>query len=144
LVKRYVERVLVAYAPHIRAAWNGPLHLCELSLEYASQASTSPAQLASSLLHEATHARLERLGFRYHPELRQRLEAICTRAEVAFAEVLPDGGTMLEELAATLQLDASFWSDAHLHEQRMTALRKLGMPGWLVAAADRMHRWRAV
>src|SRR2546427_9194317 len=45
---------------------------------------TSAARLASTLVHEATHARLDRLGFRYAAERRARIEGICFRREIAF------------------------------------------------------------
>jgi len=49
----------------------------------------SAALIASTLVHEATHARVLRAGIPYWPDLQQRIEALCTRQEIAFASKLP-------------------------------------------------------
>jgi hypothetical protein len=140
-VKRHIGRVLVVWAPHYRGSWYGPLGLCELSLEYVTR--DSPDEIASTLVHEAAHARLERLGFRYHESLRFRLEAVCTRKQIEFVEKLPHPEMLLKELHATLEWDPNYWSEANLRAARIGALRTLGAPRWLIAALDRIHRWRA-
>jgi len=49
----------------------------------------SPEFLAVSLVHEATHARLERLGFRFKPEREWRIEALCVDEAASLAARLP-------------------------------------------------------
>ncbi len=114
-----------------------------ISIEWLSQESVHPTDVAFALVHEATHARLERLGFRYTAQRRLRLEAICTQAEVALAEALPDHVVRLAGITHTLEQLGALYSEANLHAGRMHALRELGAPAWLVRAAEWLHRPRA-
>ena len=67
------------------------------------------ALIACDLVHEATHAHLYRAGLRYWPDLQQRMEELCVREEIAFAELLAPAGfakteaflTYLQELMQT-------------------------------------------
>lgn len=58
-------------------------------LDEARVTKYSSAVVAASLIHEATHARLERRGIRNWPDLKNRIEAVCVREELAFAARLP-------------------------------------------------------
>jgi hypothetical protein len=46
------------------------------------------AAVASTLVHEAVHARLQSAGLLYKPGLRVRMEVICIKEQIAFAERL--------------------------------------------------------
>lgn len=72
----------------------------------------SETDVACVIIHEATHARLWRLGFRYEPESRERIERVCVRAE---AELLRRLGVPGEAEAAMERLEDRWW------EQRPTA-----------------------
>jgi hypothetical protein len=135
-VRRHIRRVIVGFLSTARAAWWGPPRVCMLSIEYFSQDTATAADVASSLIHEARHARLERLGFRYSAERRVRLETLCTRAEIAFAERLPDADIRVGALKAVLgQLDL-LYSAANLQAGKVHAFREVHAPGWLVRAAE--------
>jgi hypothetical protein len=135
-VRRQIQRVVVGYSPDARAKWWDPPRVCMLSIEYFSQEAASATDVAFSLLHEATHGRLERLGFSYTPERRLRLETICTRAQMTLAENLPDHDSRVAVLNQTLEeLDRSY-SDANLQAGRVHALRELGAPPWLIRAVQ--------
>jgi len=143
MVTREVRRVLVGFSPRSPGSWHHGLRLCFLSVEFYSQPLTSAADLASTLLHEATHGRLESLGHRYTPQRRVRLEAICTRAEMDLAATLPDAADRQAALAERLEQLNVVYSDASLSQGKLQALRELGAPGWLVRALERRHRSRA-
>jgi hypothetical protein len=50
----------------------------------------SPGMLASTIVHEGTHSRLDNDGFAYFPDaVRRRIESICVRAQLAFMKKLP-------------------------------------------------------
>jgi hypothetical protein len=66
------------------------LKACILDERYLADSATSVGEIASTIVYEATHARLERYGIGYKEELRGRIEAICFRRELAFAVRLPD------------------------------------------------------
>jgi hypothetical protein len=139
-VRRQVRRVLVGFLPNAKATWWGPPRACMLSMEYFSNDSATPTDVALSLLHEATHGRLEGLGFRYTPEKRLRLETICTRAEMDLAERLPDRNTRLPALDESLHHLASLYSSENLQAGRVGGLRELGAPSWVVRAVEWLNR----
>lgn len=73
-------------------------------------------QLALTIVHEATHARLWRAGFRYTPDIRERIEHICVRAELDFAQRLPRAQELVDGLRAKLL--HPWWTKAALAERR--------------------------
>jgi hypothetical protein len=142
-VMRQVRRVIVGFSPINPGRWHHRLRLCFVSIEWYAQPRTSAADLASTLLHEATHGRLENLGYRYTPRYRVRLEAICTRAEMELAAALPDAATRQAALAERLEQMSVLYSDVSISQWKLQALRKLGAPVWLLRALERRHRSRA-
>ena len=89
------------------------------------------------IVHEATHARLWRAGYRYDEANRGRIERICVRAETTFASRIPDSAVAI---ARTEQLLESQWWTREEHQRRsLVELRTLGCPQWLV----RILHWTA-
>ena len=95
--------------------------------------------IASTIVHEATHARLMRCGIGYETELRARVEAVCARRELAFANKLPNGAQVRESAERILELcaaDDGYWSNTAFEERHVEgsieAMRHLGAPDWLV------------
>jgi hypothetical protein len=106
-----------------------------------ADSATTVEQIASTIVHEATHARLERYRIGYKEELRARIEAICFRRELAFAVRLPDSAELQQGIARCLewyQANPEQFSDAHFREGHraggIEALRYLGTPDWLIRA----------
>jgi hypothetical protein len=83
--------------------------LTELSF-LAREAEFTPAQIASSILHEGVHARVHQmamhLGFDLAHRDMAREERLCRRAEVAFGRALPDalGAPVVARAADALTL----------------------------------------
>lgn len=84
-IRRDVERVLVLPARNPQF-WT---RRWTCMLDEALVRNRSAALVASAVVHEATHARLQRAGIRVWPDLIVRIEARCTREEIAFASRLP-------------------------------------------------------
>lgn len=64
----------------------------------------SPGWIASTLIHEATHARLEQCGIPYTAKTRARCERLCRRAERQFVELLdPDVYVNKQQWLTTLE-----------------------------------------
>jgi len=86
------------------------------------------ALVALSIVHEATHARLAAIAVTW--ENIARIEAICLRQELAFAERLPGGERLVAHLAEKL---AAFSSGAYTrgaqNERHLAALEREGAPG---------------
>lgn len=139
-LKRDVRRIVVMkvgqpeYAAEVGA--------CLLRSRYVREGGA--AEVATTLVHEATHARLSSFGIGYGRTLRARVEAICVKEQIAFAERLGNVD-ILTHLRGKLQ--TPWWEPAQLHDRRVAALRELGVPEWalrgyerLVCANRRIHR----
>jgi hypothetical protein len=120
------------------AAFNLRLRACILSEEFVENDASSTEAIASSIVHEATHARLHKCGIDYDEPLRSRVEAVCFRRELAFAAKLPDGHVVRDRAERSLAFYANptYWTDAAIEHRYFTegaeALRRLGVPEWLV------------
>jgi len=122
--------------------------LCKLSRKFVFKTSTTPALLASVIVHEATHARLWRIGFGYDEPIREKVERICLRREIAFAAKVP-GGIPGQWAEATLEAMPDY-SDVAVSKRTISnldkTLRALGCPEWLIGAlvafGRLLHRWR--
>src|SRR5882672_12744248 len=86
----------------------------------------TPAHVAATIIHEATHARLMTAGVGYEPERRAKVERICFKAEIAFASRLPDGQPIIDEAQAQIKRDPEVWTDQAARARRVSKLRELG------------------
>lgn len=110
------------------------IRACMLSSSYIKTATAE--DLAMTIVHEATHARLSAIGIRYTAGMRDRMERRCIREEAAFAKALPDG-----ENLATLVLakrEHPWWSEEQEFERRVRQLRELGRPEWYIRVYRRL------
>jgi hypothetical protein len=138
---RELERIWVTLSFHGLGEYKHSLRACILDERYVADSATTVEQIASTIVHETTHARLERCGIGYKQELRARIEAICFRRELAFAARLPDSAELQQGIARCLewyQANPDQFSDAHFQEGHtaggIEALRYLGTPDWLIRA----------
>lgn len=98
----------------IRYACRGayfPAHrACMTELTFLNRRDISAAPVASSILHEGVHARVDgfmrTLGDPSRPRDRAREERLCREAELAFGEALPPdlGAPVIERARQSLQL----------------------------------------
>jgi len=93
LVQRYACRG--AFFPDSRT--------CLVELTFTVNPGFSAAQVASTILHEAMHARLHALGFPLEMEDRARQERFCRRAEVEFGMAVPGGEPIVARALAALE-----------------------------------------
>jgi hypothetical protein len=98
-----LERVWVRLLKIADACYNEPLSACMLDKRFVLQETTTLEEIASTIVHEATHARLERWGTSYDEKARARIEAICLRRELNFIANLPDSEPLREQKARTLE-----------------------------------------
>jgi hypothetical protein len=138
---RDLERIWVFLLPHGLGQYQASLKACLLDERYVADPATSIERVASTIVHEATHARLQRYGIGYEEERRARIEAICFRRELAFATRLPDGAQLRQEIIRYLdwyQANPDYFSDAQFQKRRthneIEALRYLKTPDWLIRA----------
>ena len=100
--------------------------------------------IASAIVHEATHARLEKRGIRYDEAVRHRIERICARRELDFVRHLSGVDALREEITRRLDrcneentsyTDQNMWQEIDQGTAEM--LRYLGMPVWVIALVFR-------
>lgn len=138
-ITRDLKRIWVNLVPHYNAWYLHPLQACVLDERYVLSETATPERLALTIVHEATHARLERCGIDYELKLRPRIEAVCFRRELAFVSKLPNGAELRDELVRTLEwstANSDYYSNLHFEERWIEgeagALRYLGAPEWIV------------
>jgi hypothetical protein len=134
-LRRDFDRIVIQrYA--CRGAYFPDQHTCLVELTFAVNPNFSQSQIAATILHEAMHARLHRLGFRLERADRARQERFCRRAEIEFGLAVPDGAPIVERAMATLQ--ASDEAVAPIIDPALAARRvaqadveALHAPNWL-------------
>lgn len=110
-----------------RPQFASEIRTCLIRSGYVRQ--NSAEAVATTLVHEAAHARLHRLGVGYGPRLRGRVEEACVKEQIAFAELLGNS-EVLSQLAMTLE--GSLGDPIHRYDDNIAALRHLGVPEWLL------------
>ncbi|MEO7962954.1 MAG: hypothetical protein ABIT38_03495 [Gemmatimonadaceae bacterium] len=90
-----------------RGAYSPDEQVCVTELTFLSRRDISAAPVASSILHEGMHARVDRMGVERAGRDRAREERLCRRAELEFGRALPHslGAPVIERALASLQLD---------------------------------------
>jgi hypothetical protein len=139
-VKNSLSRIWVTLVPHGAGCYRHSLNACLLDERVVASETTTLEWIASAIVHEATHARLEKRGIRYGETVRLRIERICIRRELDFARHLSGIDALQEEI--TQRLDWCRDGNEHYTDQNMwqgidqgnaDALRHLGTPEWVIA-----------
>jgi hypothetical protein len=138
-VVQHLKRVWVHLVPHGNGCYYRSLDACMLDPRYVRSEATKLEEIASTIVHEATHARLERWGISYDEDKRIRIEAICRRRELEFLARLPDSETLREQIARTQEWYAgerNYFSDASFQQRilegRIEHLRYLKVPARVI------------
>lgn len=112
---------------------------CLLSVAFVENCST--LQLALTLVHEATHARLSRAGIGRAPAKRDRLEGVCINAEHRFGERLQGADRVVALAVVDAELvGPKWWAREPLIRRRTNELRSLGLPTWLIRLSRFLRR----
>jgi hypothetical protein len=138
-VTRDLKRIWVNLVAVGNANFQRSLQACVLDERYVLSETTTAERLALTIIHEATHARLERCGINYDEKLRPRIEAACRRRELAFTRKLPDSIELQDELVQTLEWYATnpdYYSNLRFEEREVQGgaevLRYLAVPEWII------------
>jgi hypothetical protein len=124
-LQRDIQRIWITLIPS-RGAYLHGFGMCVIDFDYAIDTDTTSEELALTLVHEGTHARLSRRGFSYHESVRPRIERICIRNELAVARRLTDSGDLIEMKEGRLAWEDKEWSDETLDRDDVEYLRRLG------------------
>jgi hypothetical protein len=132
------------------ATWRGDLASCLVDETYTLADETTPEDLASTIVHELTHARLNKAGLPFKGSARARSERICFLAERNFAARLPVSAARDEleaRIARYLAMSPEVWSDAavatRIAERRARAPRWIRAFGRAVSFGQALLRRRA-
>jgi hypothetical protein len=135
-----LERVWVDLLPNARASYERSLNACKLDERFVLLETTSLERIASCIVHEATHARLERWDISYDEKVRSRIEAICLRRELNFVGKLPQAEPLGEQIARTLEWcigGHDYFSNMNSWQRweqgNVEMLRHLGAPDWVIS-----------
>jgi len=143
-VKSSLSRIWVQLVPHGAGCYLHSLNACMLDERVVASETTTLEWIASAIVHEATHARLEKRGIHYDQAVRRRIERICARRELDFARHLSGVDALLEEI--NWRLDRCNEENASYTDQNMwegidqgnaDILRHLGTPEWVIALVFR-------
>jgi hypothetical protein len=140
-LRRDFAQIVVRRYP-CRGAYFPAERTCLVELTFSVNPSFSEAQVAATILHEAMHARLDRMGVAYAPESAARHERFCRRAEIEFGQAVPGGEPVVDRALVSLAgADAEVapvidWAVANrrVAEADLAALQA---PEWLKRVAAR-------
>lgn len=95
--------------------------------------------IATYIVHEATHARLNRFG--YEEGVRGRIERCCIRRELAFARKLPDGQYLVDWFTPLLATPDVEYSDASVEARQRQEVMELAGNSRVLRAFFRAVLW---
>lgn len=98
-----LDVIVCIRAVYALGQYNRRLRACILDLDYVAR-TTSPAQIAIVIVHEALHARLHRAGVPFSEHRAERFEQACIRAELDFAKKIRGGEQLVEWVQQRLAL----------------------------------------
>jgi hypothetical protein len=77
---------------------------CLVELTFTVNPRHSLAEIAASIVHEATHARVAAMCGHLPEQYRPREERLCRQAEVEFGLAIPNGGIVVERARHALRM----------------------------------------
>jgi hypothetical protein len=77
---------------------------CLVELTFTVNPQHALPEIAASIVHEATHARVARMCRTRPPEQHAREERLCRRVELELGLALPDGTVVVQRARASLEL----------------------------------------
>ncbi len=139
-LKRDVARFVVQRYP-CRGAFFPQTRTCLVELTFLGSGRFTDAQIAASILHEATHGRLHHLGLAMTGPGAERL---CRKAELRLGRALPDGAAVVaraEDSVAASDEDVAPDINWDLARRRMAVadLEATHLPAWMKRAIARLR-----
>jgi hypothetical protein len=125
-LRRDLKQILVARFP-CRGAYFPAERTCLTELTFLARRDITAATVASSIVHEGIHARVDRMGVERDGRDRAREERLCRRAELDFGRSLPPelGRPVIERALGTMMLEDEEvapdidWNEAAAKQQQI-------------------------
>lgn len=143
--RQYVRRIQVVSVLDASAQWHQHRAQIELNQEYLCSPTTSAADIAGLLVHEATHARIDAARIPYLPRMRVRIERACISEQIRFALALEspdDSARLATHYRENWRSAEAIWSPEQADHHATAALSRAGMPQWIIRAGLRIRRRR--
>ena len=142
-LNKVVSSILVTSGVWAYGLYHPERKIIQLNGDYVTNPETTHQDVACTLIHEAQHGRLYRMGFGYEDAVRTRIERICMTAERNFARNLPDSEALVANLEERLELDwEPYLTDEEMWRSdkaaKMKVIRDFGMPDWII----RLLEWK--
>jgi hypothetical protein len=104
-LRRDLNQIVVTRFP-CRGAYIPAERTCITELTFLARRDITAATVASSIVHEGIHARVDRMGVDRESRDRAKEERLCRRAELEFGRALPIdlGRPVIERALGTLEL----------------------------------------
>jgi hypothetical protein len=102
-LRRDIAGIVVRRFP-CRGAFLPETGECLVELTFLVNPRHQLAEIAASIVHEATHARVARTCGTLPQEHRAREERLCRKAELEFGRALPDGASVVERAQSALRM----------------------------------------
>ncbi len=115
--------------------------MCELDCDYVESDSTTPAEVALTLVHEATHARLFSRDSNRRMTTAQA-EWLCISAEVAVARRLPDSERLVTDAKRRLERPPETYSQSAAAARKLADLERRVPYQWMKAIVRHFARRR--
>jgi hypothetical protein len=153
-LKTDTDRIWVKVLVGTIGEYNEPLRTICLDERFVASPNTATPDIAATIVHEATHARLCGVGLVSNEHTRARIERLCFNRELAFANQFPESQTFVAMIERLQELPESEWSHDKLRDRRLgaapRALKYLGAPYvitrlliWTARMWGRLRRGRA-
>ena len=141
VLRQDVAGIWIWVASAGRGEWHRDTRLVILDKHYVVDPQTDPREIASTLVHEATHARLHRMGLESTPERGERIERLCFQRQLAFARRLPPGADgLIAEAEAQLARPPGWLTPEARRSWTLAKLRQDGAPRWLIHLLERASK----
>ncbi len=140
-IRRHFRAIVVSGPPGLRVyngRWEQYRGVCLLAFDYMISVEATPSDVAGTIIHEFTHARLFLHGFGYEEEMRKRVDRACCKAVIRFARRLPDGQSIIESATYFMNCDSAIWNDSARLQREADAFLKIGCPKWFVLGIKRI------
>ena len=131
-----LNRICITYLPGPTGQFISRTRTCELDRRFVLREGTTPDLIASTIVHEATHARLHRIGIGCPEALRGRIEDLCVRQQWVFAARSPNGAQAMAWAERYLNAPQPDFSD-----QALRARADKGLGALLEEEAGLSPKW---
>lgn len=112
-LRRFISTIVIEENLPARAVYFIGTSTCAVTRKLLSE---TTASIAAALVHEAAHARIDRLGVRQFGYRLERIEQICMREEIEFVKHFPPSPELDQWIAARMKTRLAHGVEGHRSE----------------------------